>query len=841
MTTNNTTDDSVVTPWEVKGRIDYKKLVEHFGTELIDNGLIKRIERVTGKPAHPWIKRGIFFSHRSLHEFLDAYESGKPVFLYTGRGPTSDSMHIGHLIPFMFTKYLQDAFKCPLVIQIADDEKYYFRCKEYTEFEKIYKLGFENAKEIIACGFDPERTFIFSNRDYRLAVDQFEKLVSEFKHNVQFKQLKSIFGLDGSANIGMIDWPIYQSVAAFSESYPHLFSEQAYCLVPYAIDQDPYFRLLRDVAPKMGLLKNASIMCTFIPPLTGPGGKMSSSTGTDSTVFLSDDPDTIKAKIRKYAFSAGGDTLEDHKKYGGRPDEDISYQYLRYFEFDDDKLENVRSRFQSGDMSCGEIKDYLANTLASIIHEHQKNRATVTDETVTRFYSRTPMIYKNEYEKKEIDRYSYLMQFLDEADITTSTVTHEVVTTMEKAEELASTLGATICKNILLVDSKSKRYYLVVTNSNSAVDMKKMGVDLASKNLKFATEQQLKDILNVEKGQVSLLALINDTRKQVSVVLDEMLSKSNRLGFHPLVNDRTTIITYADTLKFLDMLSCRYILSSSFSRRDQVESLKFWDGVAKVYGQSNMTSTEADPELDIITREIVDGDITTLVGIGSADGVRDPEAILSHLNTSYPNKYEKIEKVVVTDYAPQMVEMAKKRLEKWDRKFEYASGSAHLLKFPSSHKSSLMMSVYNKTFIMQALALYLDNKDIIGKKVTLSAVSLDGVLYRQVSISFDLEQYKEYEQQILDMAKCDHFFAYLFTTDTGFISHYFDQDTLLLLLAGTMGGTITVYNPSTRHILYNVTNTENPDTVITMLNNVLGNIPDDIMIDSLVNIKNQFF
>jgi len=37
---------------------------------------------------------------------LDRYEQGKPFFLYTGRGPSSDSMHLGHLIPFMFTKFV---------------------------------------------------------------------------------------------------------------------------------------------------------------------------------------------------------------------------------------------------------------------------------------------------------------------------------------------------------------------------------------------------------------------------------------------------------------------------------------------------------------------------------------------------------------------------------------------------------------------------------------------------------------------------------------------------------------------------------------------------------------
>ena len=43
---------------------------------------------------------------RDFINILDRYEQGKPFFLYTGRGPSSDSMHLGHLIPFMFTKFV---------------------------------------------------------------------------------------------------------------------------------------------------------------------------------------------------------------------------------------------------------------------------------------------------------------------------------------------------------------------------------------------------------------------------------------------------------------------------------------------------------------------------------------------------------------------------------------------------------------------------------------------------------------------------------------------------------------------------------------------------------------
>jgi len=68
---------------------------------------------------HPWLRRGIFFSHRDFELILDLYESKKPFYLYTGRGPSSDALHMGHLIPFMFTKWLQDTFDVPLVIQVC--------------------------------------------------------------------------------------------------------------------------------------------------------------------------------------------------------------------------------------------------------------------------------------------------------------------------------------------------------------------------------------------------------------------------------------------------------------------------------------------------------------------------------------------------------------------------------------------------------------------------------------------------------------------------------------------------------------------------------------------------
>lgn len=101
-----------VTPWEVEGAIvdgkvqaiDYDRLIEQFGTRRISSELLGRFEKLTGHRPHILLRRGMFFSHRDLEQILDRFEKGKPFFLYTGRGPSSDSMHMGHMIPFTFTK-----------------------------------------------------------------------------------------------------------------------------------------------------------------------------------------------------------------------------------------------------------------------------------------------------------------------------------------------------------------------------------------------------------------------------------------------------------------------------------------------------------------------------------------------------------------------------------------------------------------------------------------------------------------------------------------------------------------------------------------------------------------
>ena len=92
-----------------------------------------------------------------MHKVLDDVEKGKPFFLYTGRGPSSDAMHMGHLIPFIFTKWLQETFDVPLVIQLTDDEKFLWKDMKKDETKR---LAMENAKDIIALGMEEIATYL---------------------------------------------------------------------------------------------------------------------------------------------------------------------------------------------------------------------------------------------------------------------------------------------------------------------------------------------------------------------------------------------------------------------------------------------------------------------------------------------------------------------------------------------------------------------------------------------------------------------------------------------------------------------------------------------------------
>ena len=393
-------EDMVVNAFEVKGKIDYNKLVENFGSKLIDSALIARIERLTvGRGTvpflHRFLRRNIFFSHRDMEKICDCLENNKPMYLYTGRGPSSSAMHLGHLIPFLFTQWLQQAFQCPLVIQMTDDEKFLFKGiyddESGDNLDYYAQLTMENARDIIACGFIQEKTFIFSDLNY--AGDMYPNIVRIWKA-VTTNTVTHIFGFEGSDNIGKIAFPAIQAAPSFPSSFPIVLGAKrdstAACLIPCAIDQDPYFRMTRDIAHKLVTKlhplggKPALIHSKFFPPLQGAQGKMSSS-DENSAIFLTDSAADIERKIKEHAFSGGRETKKLQEENGADLEIDVSYQWLRFFLEDDSELERIGKEYGSGKgeyWSTSKVKTKLIQILQALVSEHQERRLQITDDVV---------------------------------------------------------------------------------------------------------------------------------------------------------------------------------------------------------------------------------------------------------------------------------------------------------------------------------------------------------------------------------------------------------------------------------------------------------------------------
>ena len=347
-----------VDPYSVEGDINYNKLIKQFGVSKISESLLKKL----GKE-NLMVRRGGVYAHRDLNKIIN-----KKFAIVSGRGPSS-KMHMGHLAMYKIIKDIQDKTGCFVFIPFSDDEKMLVKG---NDFDEVRKNSFENAKDILALGFDPKKTKIMfdlttmNQEIYNLAIKSSSKLT--------LSTIKATMGFKDSKNIGSFFYPAIQSAHI-------LYPTQKYnypVLVLIGMDQDPFVRLTRDVASKIGLTKPGDLISKFLPSLSG-GGKMSSS-DESSAIYTTDTKKQVEKKIKR-AFSGGRETLAEHRKYGGNPDIDPSYLYLKYmFEDDDDKLKEIYDNYKSGNMLTGELKNYAIEKINKFLETHQKKREKIRVE-----------------------------------------------------------------------------------------------------------------------------------------------------------------------------------------------------------------------------------------------------------------------------------------------------------------------------------------------------------------------------------------------------------------------------------------------------------------------------
>lgn len=356
----NHTDDFTVTPYEVEGSIDYDRLLDRFGADELTHDQLKQFPQ----PPHPLLRRGIFYAGRDVDRVLDAMESDGPLSIVTGRGP-SGPMHLGHVLPFYFAKWLQAETGAHVYIPISDDEKHY--AKDLT-LSEVRTHARENLRDVLAVGFDPERTRIVIDTE---DADVLYPTAARIASRLTPATVEAVYGEPPNVGLGF-----YPAMQATHLLLPQLVRGPHPTLVPIAVDQDPHVRLCRDVAAKEAFdaEKPAALLSRFLPSLEGGSGKMSTS-GTDATIRLTDDRETVRETVLTHAYSGGKTSVAEHREEGGDPDVDVAYQLLyAFFEPDDREIERLAREYRSGDLLSGELKTIAADRIADFLTDHQRRR-----------------------------------------------------------------------------------------------------------------------------------------------------------------------------------------------------------------------------------------------------------------------------------------------------------------------------------------------------------------------------------------------------------------------------------------------------------------------------------
>ncbi|KAK9743381.1 hypothetical protein RND81_03G235500 [Saponaria officinalis] len=148
-----------------------------------------------------------------------------------------------------------------------------------------------------------------------------------------------------------------------------------------------------------------------------------------------------------------------------------------------------------------------------------------------------------------------LITRLKELEIEFERYDHPVVLTVEEALKYVGNVDGAFCKNLFLKDKKN-RFYIVSALSETKVDMKVLSqrLGLGKGGIRMAPEEALGEVLQVPLGCVTPFALVNESARHVSLLLDQGLKSQNRILFHPLSNDVSLALSTVGLDKFLNSI-----------------------------------------------------------------------------------------------------------------------------------------------------------------------------------------------------------------------------------------------------------------------------------------------
>ena len=348
--------------------MDLKKLHES-NEKLIDKFGAERVSKLKDslRPDFYTFEKGLIYSHRDFDKFMEALKRGEKCAILSGVN-ASGTLHIGHKPIFDTNLFFQKEYGLPVYIPISDDESYVAGKVESQEeaLENAKKL----AKELIAYGFDPKKTFFIIDQIYT----DIYNLAFKLSKKVNYSEIKATYGYKAEENIGLHFYPAVQSAHIL---FPQEKFDIENVLVPIGPDEDAHIRISRDLAKRFGYKAPSILHSFFLPGIDGE--KMSKS--KNNAIFFSDSEKDVRMKANK-AFSGGRDTIEEHRKHGGDPDKDVAIFYLEKLFLRDEEALKIRDDYKKGKLLSGEVKKMLGDELVKFVKEFQDRLKKVKDKDI---------------------------------------------------------------------------------------------------------------------------------------------------------------------------------------------------------------------------------------------------------------------------------------------------------------------------------------------------------------------------------------------------------------------------------------------------------------------------
>lgn len=148
---------------------------------------------------------------------------------------------------------------------------------------------------------------------------------------------------------------------------------------------------------------------------------------------------------------------------------------------------------------------------------------------------------------------------LDELNIEYERFEHPPALTMEDCENIGKEAGAAHFKNLFLCNRQGTDFYLLLLRADKKFRTAEVSKQLGVSRLSFTTPEQLKENLGLQPGAVTPMALLNDARHEVMVVVDRDILELDKVCVHPMVSTASAAMKREDLFRFLDFCGNRIV------------------------------------------------------------------------------------------------------------------------------------------------------------------------------------------------------------------------------------------------------------------------------------------